>query len=326
LKHLIIGCGSIGRRHLRNLQALGERDIHCLRRAPDLEFARVHQVNVITSPEAGLALQPDAVYVCTPTSLHLDGLKLAVAARAHVLMEKPFVPTRADLTIARSLLAGHERVFFIGYMLRYHAMLGQLRDIAASSTVGKIFSARFEFGSYLPNWHPEEDYRSSYAARVSMGGGVLNTISHELDLIQSFFGDPTEVYGIKKNFGRLGIEAEEVCEAAFGYPDKLVTCHLDYLQKDYDRTVRVIGESGTAAWDWATNRILVREQQKPAREILPQEKFDVNQLYVDELKDFLALARAGQARHALDAAHALRNTELLLAVHEAAATGCLIRI
>ncbi len=80
MKFLIAGLGSIGRRHLRNLLALGERDILLYRThhssLPDDELAGFP---VETDLEAALAHQPDAVIVSNPTALHLQ---VAIPARA----------------------------------------------------------------------------------------------------------------------------------------------------------------------------------------------------------------------------------------------------
>ncbi|HLB65598.1 MAG TPA: Gfo/Idh/MocA family oxidoreductase, partial [Anaerolineales bacterium] len=72
-RFLIAGLGSVGRRHLRNLQALGERAIVLLRTGkstlPEQELAGLPVEREISA--ALLRGKPDAVIIANPTSLHL---------------------------------------------------------------------------------------------------------------------------------------------------------------------------------------------------------------------------------------------------------------
>jgi predicted dehydrogenase len=322
---LVIGGGSIGKRHIRNLKALGHARIACLKRSQDPAFADEMNVQVITSEEEALAFRPDLVIICTPTSLHLDGIRLAVRLDAAVFAEKPLVHTAEQLKEARELLRDHRKPFFIGFMLRYHPLVRKVHELIDGGSLGPVYSARLEFGSYLPNWHPWEDHRTGYAALTAMGGGVINTISHELDLMLFFFGDPISVYCQSANLGKLEIEAEEIAEALFSYPDKIVSLHLDYLQKDYSRSIRILCDNGSIDFNWRANRITVQAAGKEPEEHLLQD-FDVNQLYVDELKDMIGLLGESPRRHPLDLDYALKNTAILLDMHRSAGNGSRVNI
>lgn len=314
MNFLVIGGGSIGQRHINNLKRLGYSNIYVLKREASADFETKFGVTVITSLQDAQNLGLDAVFICSPTSLHVDGLEFSATQNIHVFMEKPLTDTQAGLDRARSIVAGYNKVFFIGFMLRYHPLVKKIREILESGVIGQVYSARFEFGSFLPYWHPWEDYKISYAAIKALGGGVINTITHELDLIQYFFGTPDRLCCSKRNFGKLDIDVEENCDAILEYPDKSVTLHLDYLQKDYDRNIKILGTEGKIVWDWHTNQIVVKKHKNEAY-YEKLEGFDVNQLYMDELADFIRLIKDNTAVHALDAQHALENTRLMLAMH-----------
>lgn len=310
---LIVGAGSIGMRHLKNLKSIGWKNIVVLRRKPDPEFEKEYGVTVITE-YSQLKENPFAVFACNPNSLHLEPLRYAVESGAHLFMEKPLIHTKKGLQEAEKLLNGYKKCFFIGFMLRYHPAIHKIKEILESGEYGKAYSARLEFGSYLPNW-PYEDYKNSYAARKDLGGGVINTISHELDLIQYFFGTPDSLKSTSFNFGKLGIEVEEMCEAVFNYPEIGVSLHLDYLQKEYDRRLRILFDNGTLEWSWVEEQIRIKPVGKD-KMILNIPMGDVNNLYIHELKHFLELAEYNSQEHPLNADHALVNTKLLLKMHE----------
>ena len=326
MRILILGGGSIGQRHIKNLKLLGHQDIYCLKREPDAGFASEYDVTVITDYNELNEIRPQVVFVCTPTALHLEGLKYASSIGAHIFMEKPLIDTHHGLGIAKELLSNYNQVFFVGFMLRYHPMVDKIKDVLARGLLGKIFSARFEFGSYLPFWHPYEDYKISYAARAELGGGVINTISHELDLIQYLFGEPDSICCQAKEFKLLGIEVEEQCEAILEYPDKHITLHLDYLQKDYDRNIKLLGTDGKLLWNWHDKFYTLKLfGQEPVR-VEQDDSFDVNNLYLDELKDFFDLIVENQITHSLDAINAIRNTELMLTMHDSNKRGKTVQI
>ena len=114
---------------------------------------------------------------------------------------------------------------------------------------------------------------------------------------------------------------EEQCDAIFEYSDKIVSLHLEYLQKDYDRRIRILCDEGRIEWNWHDEFFLIKEHQKPAQKISTKNQFDVNQLYVDELKDFFNLIEKQQTVHDLNQHHAMVNTELMLAMHRSSLGG-----
>ena len=321
MRFLIIGGGSIGKRHIKNLQLLGYSDIYCLRRKKDADFEKEMRVSVIVSVAELDSVKIDAVFVCTPTALHAEGIEIAIQLEAGVFMEKPLIHNFEGFEKIKAIFQGNNKVFFIGFMLRYHPLVSKIKSIIDLNILGSIYAARFEFGSYLPFWHPWEDYKTSYASKKELGGGVVNTVTHELDLIQYLFGTPASVYCEARNLNKLDIDVEEVAESVFSYKDKIVSLHLDYLQKDYDRNISILFDDGKISWNFNENKLQVKKNKEEVEEYELSEQFDVNDLYVDELKDFLRLIEDSRLEHPLDFDHAISNTNLMLLMHESALKG-----
>jgi len=314
VKFLIVGGGSIGQRHLSNLKQLGYNELFCYKRIVSAKFEQKFQCKVLTQFSEVSTLQPDAILICNPTSLHVDWVKIANELESHVFVEKPLTHSKEQLHYIRNKWKS-KSVFFIGFMMRYHPLVQKIKELIDTDIIGKVYSARFEFGSWLPYWHPWEDYKTSYASKKDMGGGVINTITHELDLAQYFFGNPKQVKSVKSNFNILGIEVEELAESILIYDDKLVSLHVDYLQKDYDRNIKILGEKGKIIWDWHTNEVRVTLHKKDDM-CFELQDFDVNQLYINELKHFIKLIENGELSHDLDFNHAISNTKLMLEIHK----------
>ena len=171
MKFLIAGLGSIGRRHFRNLRLLGENDIILLRShkatLPDDELA-----GFPVETELDVALkkhEPDAVIVANPTSLHLDVAIPAAEAGCHILLEKPISGSleRVDQLEVAASRSGSQ--ILVGFQFRFHPTLRKAAELIAAGELGKVLTIHAHWGEYMPNWHPWEDYRQTYACARGSG-------------------------------------------------------------------------------------------------------------------------------------------------------------
>lgn len=312
MKIVVVGYGSIGRRHIGNIAKLEiGAEVYCFRRS-NSSIEEFPHVRILTEVEEVKTLNPDVIFVCNPSHLHFVWIELAVELNSHIFVEKPMVTTEVDFNRAKDYANSfHDKVFFIGFMMRYHKGIVALNEQLSSGRIGSPYHARLEFGGYLPSW-PYPKYKQSYAARKDMGGGVIFTISHELDTAQYLFGYDAELTVVKSSTNLLDITGEEMAELILNYPDKQVSIHLDYLQRDYHRTIRVLGDRGSLMWDWNAGTVTLKKVGEEPEIVFEETDFDVNQLYVDELRDFFKLIENKEYDHALNIDHAIKNTELLL--------------
>jgi predicted dehydrogenase len=320
MKILVVGGGSIGRRHISNLIQLQAGEVICLRRSDDGEFRKKFGIEVVTTWEQAREKGFDAVVLCTPTSLHAEGIDRAIEAGCPLFVEKPLVGSLPEFENVSRKLAAHRGVFYLGYMMRQHPLVRQIRDLIAEGGFGKPFWGRFEFGSYMPGWHPSEDYKISYASRQDLGGGVINTISHETDLVMYFFGRPNAIYTTVSDTRILGIEVEESADSILEFDGITAQLHVDFLQRTYHRSISICCEKGRIDWDWSENKVTVKEAGIPARELTMEQPLEVNSLYLSEMREFLDLAAGKIVEHPLNASYALENTRVLMAMKRSSST------
>ena len=293
MKYLIAGFGSIGRRHLSNLLALGEKDVVIYRTGHStLPENQLAGFQIETDLQAALALQPDAVIVANPTALHLAVAIPAADAGCHILMEKPISDSLAGTDELKTALQRGGGKMLVGFQFRFHPGLRKAAELLRSGAIGRPVVARAHWGEYLPNWHPWEDYRQSYAARPELGGGVVRTLTHPFDYLRWLLGE-AEVAGAQiDTLGDLGIAVEDTAEVSLRFASGAFgSLHLNYLQQPACHTLEVVGTQGTLRWDNADGVLRCFRAAIAAWEEYPvPDGFERNTLFMDELRHFIDVA------------------------------------
>ncbi len=329
MKFLIAGLGSIGRRHLRNLRALGQEDIILYRThqatLPDAELG-----DLPTYTELSLALgeKPDGVIVANPTALHLEVAIAAAKAGAALFIEKPVSDNLAGLGELQSALSLSLKPTMVGFHFRFHPVLNQVKTLLESGQLGKPLSARAYWGEYLPGWHPWEEYRRSYAARADLGGGVVNTLSHPLDYLRWLLGEVETVSAWTAKLSQLELDVEDQADILLRFVGGAVaSVHLDYYQRPPSHTLEIICEGGRIFWDNATGEAHIFYAQSSATDLLvPPEGFERNQMFLDEMATFVRLCQGEVLPHCT-LADGIRVQEIVLAIKQSAAQdGCMVRL
>jgi len=297
MKFLIAGLGSIGRRHFRNLRALGEHDILLYRThkatLPDDELAGVP---VETDLHAALAHKPDAVIVSNPTALHLDVAIPAAEAGCHLFLEKPISHSMEGVDKLREAVARNGVRVLVGFQFRFHPGLRTVKDLLARGEIGQPVSVRAHWGEYLPNWHPWEDFRVGYAARPELGGGVVLTLCHPLDYLRMLLGEAEVAWSLTSNQG-LGLPVEDTAEVGLRFANGAVgSVHLDYVQRPPGHWLELVGTEGTIRWDNADGAVKIfRVSNNDWETVLPPAGFERNTMFADEMKHFVAIMRGEQS-------------------------------
>jgi predicted dehydrogenase len=322
MKFLIAGLGSIGRRHIRNLWSLGERDIRLYRThrstlAED-EFAGLP---VEIDLETALAWKPDAVIVTNPTALHLDVAIPAASKGCHLLLEKPISHTVNRLDELESIVQRNGVHVLVGFQFRFHPGLQRIAILLKEGAIGRPLSGCAHWGEYLPGWHPWEDYRQGYSARRDLGGGVILTLSHPMDYLRWLLGEVEAIWALASRLGDLEIDVEDTAEIGLRFASgALGSLHLDYNQRPPFHTLEIIGTNGTIRWDNVSGAVSI--YSTIAMEGVPIEEwktypppagFERNNLFLDEMCHFLEVIQ-GKVRPVCT----LRDGRIALELAEAA--------
>jgi predicted dehydrogenase len=317
----ILGCGSIGRRHLRNLAALGCRDV--LAYDPSQEAREVVQREATVAPVAALAevwrKGPDVALITAPTNLHVELALEACRHGCHLFVEKPLSHSSDGLDELRAAADAAGLVTMVGCNMRFHPGPLAVKRLLEENTAGTPLAARIHTGSFLPRWRPGQDYRHSYSASPEWGGAILDCI-HELDLVLWYFGPATLLAAAHQPAHSLGLETDGLAEILLRHnTGTLSSVHLNFVQRDYRRTCQVIGSEGTISWGFEGRQVRLYDPEGVvSRTIEEPREWEINRMYVDELRHFLkSVARGVPSCNPLSGG--LASLELALAARSAGA-------
>src|SRR5579863_9786169 len=291
MKALVVGGGSIGSRHLRNLKQLGVEELGLVEPEVSRRGAVSAELSVSAFAELreGLEWTPNFVVVATPTHLHAAQTFEIMRAGFAVFVEKPLSHSAEHVSEIADLVERKKLTSLVGCNMRFHPGPAKVKQLLEEGRLGKILFARIHAGSYLPEWRPKSDYRANYAARVETGGGCLLDYIHEIDLAWWYLGDVQSVFCSAAHLSSLEIETEDVailiCRHAGGAMSEI---HLDYVQRTYERGCQIVGELGSIFWDFNARTVRWYNAANKEWSVYSQSAaWEINQMYVDEMKHFL---------------------------------------
>ncbi|HYB94434.1 MAG TPA: Gfo/Idh/MocA family oxidoreductase [Vicinamibacterales bacterium] len=331
MKVLVIGLGSIGQRHVRNIRARFGTAI-------DILAYRVRGDSRVITEQMGigghdveghygvrrfqhlrdaLAEQPHAAFICNPTSMHVATALECAQAGCHLFIEKPLSDSMTGVEQLAQLVAARGVAATVGYQQRFHPALVRVRELLDDGAIGRINEVHAEFGEYLPDAHPYEDYRESYAARAALGGGVILCYSHEVDYLCWLFGQPTSIDTTVGRSGQLEIDVEDTAHSTFrfewrGAPFE-ARLKLSFLTRPAKRSCFIVGDRGSIALDLIAPELVIATPAGTRRDEF--EGFRRNQLFEAELDHFIG-ATSGSHPPAVSLADAIRSLGVALAMRD----------
>ena len=290
---LIVGYGSIGKKHLENFLQFKDIQLTVYTKRNDLQLLRENGIKISDSLTECLKENPDVGVITNETSLHIPiAIKLAKEG-LDLFLEKPLSNSLKDVEKLRAIVKKKKLITQIGCNLRFHPCIKKIKSLIEHQKIGRIISAQVQNYSYLPDSHRWEDYRKSYAARKDLGGGVILTNAiHEIDYLYWFFQEVENVISISGKFSDLDIKAEDYVSGLLKFKNKIIgELHMDYFQRPDFRSCKIRGTKGEIYWNSDDNCVNIYNINKKKWETKFDNGFshnlDTYSSYVEELKHFL---------------------------------------
>lgn len=288
---LIVGAGSIGRRHINNLNLLGYSNIDVIE--PNEERLNFVKKNFKVSDtfndfEEAYDRDYDIAFILTPPVYHIP-TALELAKRGlDLFIEKPLSHNLEHIDDLIKIKEENSLVIMVGYNQRFNPGLRKLKSYIEEGALGRIYYIRAEVGQYLPDWRPWQDYHKSYTAIKELGGGIILDGSHEIDYVMWLA--ESKVKELKATYDKvsnLEIDVEDIAEAILRFENGIIaSIHLNMIERGYNRYCKVVGEKGSIKWIFKDN-VLEFYDGKSKELIKKKYEIDSNYSYLEELKYFL---------------------------------------
>ena len=342
MKVLMIGLGSIGQRHVRNLRALLGPALeilayrvrgltHVLADQPGIQcehnVEERYNIRTFRDLDQALAQHPDAVLVCNPSSLHMPIALSAAQSGCHLFIEKPVSHSLTGLDCLSATVQEKGLRVLVGFQFRFHPGLRTIKQLIDDGAIGAIVYAHAHLGEYLPGWHPWEDYRQGYSACADMGGGVILTLCHPFDYLRWMLGEVQAVSAAAGQLSGLELDVEDTADVTMVFESGVIgTVHLDYVQRPPSHWLQITGQTGSIRWDNADGAVhCYRADRGEWEEIPVPAGFDRNTMFLDEMRHFLDCV-TGRAEPYATLEDGIRALEIALAAKRSSVEGQVIEV
>jgi predicted dehydrogenase len=300
-KILFIGLGGAGQRHLRLFKENLNKDTELIafrstKKTPTLNsdfttnsnvsLEELYNVKIYNNLDDALNSFPDLVVISTPSSTHMHFTKLCAEKGIDIFVEKPLSDSLHGLNNLKDTIIRKNILFQVGFQRRYHPHFKEIKKLTSEGQIGAITNVAMTVSSYIPFWHPYEDFKELYACRKDLGGGVLLTEIHEFDLCIWFFGKPISVTCIGGTYSNVGLDVEDTAHVILDYGTFLVQVNLTFWQKHLERSVFIAGEDGCLSWNQDENLLKIKNYQSGS-EVENYAEMNNDSMFLSQVKDIL---------------------------------------
>ncbi|MBV1883764.1 MAG: Gfo/Idh/MocA family oxidoreductase [Pseudomonadales bacterium] len=331
MKVLVIGYGSIGKKHTRNIvSSYPDVEIAILRSGSAIGNSRLLDLpsNCIQFHDLDSALgwQPIAAVVCSPSTSHVDYARILVEKGIAVFIEKPLSNTIHNCDSLVQAVEKRPVTVQIGFDMRFHPVFLTANQALESGRLGKLYSLSCEVGQYLPDWRPDVDYAQSTSAKAELGGGALLELCHEINYVQALLGfEKVEVVAFKDKVSDLDVNVDDVVNILLKGKNRfgcqtMATIHLDFLQRSPKRLCVVVGSEGTLTMDFISNTVIL-DLCGQTQVLFDGSDFDGNTVYLDEIAAFF-LSIESNAEPITSLLDGLCTQTFIEAIRESSEEGC----
>jgi len=290
---LIVGLGSIGKRHVRIVRELFPKINITVLRHNQCDENNTGVDSCVTTIEDAIDRKPQVAIIANPATMHLEVAMQLAKNNIHLLIEKPIAISSQGVQELINLCEQKQLVLMTAYNLRFMPSLMELQKQLQKNKIGRIFSIKSEVGQNLPSWRPDQDYRKSVSAQKKLGGGVLSELSHEIDYISWIFGPIEWVKSHISKVSNLEVDVEDNANIILGFGGKLdkefsATLNMDFIRQDITRMCTVIGDLGTLRWNGVLGTLHLYTEETHKWKLLFSSLTERDYTYKEEFKHFIS--------------------------------------
>ncbi len=251
MKVLIIGFGSIGKKHFLALNELGFL-VDVLSKSYEFSHFEGKNFRLFKDLEELNLQDYDLFIIANITTSHFKTLEFLDqnVKEKIILVEKPLFQKDMEF------IPSNNNQIYIAYLLRFHPMIQDLKQLIDEK---EVYFAKFICNSYLPNWR-KLDYRQNYSAKKELGGGVMLDLSHEIDLAFYFFKELSLKFSQNLKISELEITSDDFAFLALSAKNTSIHIELDYFSKLTQRKILFHTKENSFEADLVHNKLNIYDK------------------------------------------------------------------
>jgi len=296
LRFLVVGLGSMGKRRIRNLRAIGGHEVAGFDVRTDRlrEAHEKYSVPTFISYDAALAsFRPDALIVSTDPKNHLVYAESAAEVGVHCFIEASVLEPDAILELGRRIKPT-DLVFAPSCTMKYFPMPRKILELVRAGSIGRSITFNYQVGQYLPDWHPWESIHDYYVSRPETGG-CREILPFELTWLNSVFGFPRPLACLRRKVTDLPVDIHDIYTCLLDYPNGVIgNVTIEVISRPTaTRQLLVLGSEGKLEFSNDTNVRYLKVGDKQwtsfplADMTIEQGYIYPEEPYIAELKDFI---------------------------------------
>jgi predicted dehydrogenase len=276
---LLLGLGSIGKRHARLIMQNFQHEVVALRsflgqEKNDLAIPELFSWDEVDAKEF------DAAIIANPTHLHIETAIRCAERGLHLFIEKPVDCRLAGLEALLRLVRERQLSSYVAYPLRFHPVVHALKERLNGK---RVLHSSMVCASFMPKWRVKQDYRKSYTCFKEKGGGVFFDMSHEIDMAEYLFGPVLEILGRLERKSDVTVDSDDCADLILIHDNGTTNVHLNMFSRQARRFVEVDTLEGYLCADLSHARMTMVTGEKIENEDF---QYAPDSMYVSQLKYF----------------------------------------
>lgn len=328
MKFLVLGCGSIGSRHISNIQKIlptSEIDVYDPQKELRKKISKKFHTKELEQISQNKSTY-DLVLICTPPISHISLAISFLKNGSNVFIEKPLSSNFIGITKLRNTIKKNNSLVFTGYNFRFNEGLNYIKELVSKNKLGRVLHASAYFGQFLPEWRPNQDYKKNYSFIKNLGGGIIHDSSHEIDYLCWILGKPISIQSDFVTGFTLKTNVESLAEIILKFKrNVLANIHLDFVRQEYRRSSELLFENGIVNWSLKENNLNIFDGQKKSWKKIKINQ-DINDMYVKEITHVINCIKENKKSKIIDIENGISTLNLSQMILKAGKTGKKIKV
>ncbi|WP_081606361.1 cytidylyltransferase domain-containing protein [Helicobacter cinaedi] len=300
-KILVIGLGSMGKRRVRNLIALGLKDRILgfdVREDRRKEAEQKYSISTFDTLESAMQSHKIEIFInSTPPHIHMQYAEIAAKNNIHCFIEASVVEKERILALSQR---ENQNTLILPSSTMYHTpMVKHIKRLVENQTIGKILNINYHTGQYLPDWHPWEDIGDYYVSRTDTGGG-REIVPFELTWLCAIFGKVSAIGGMYGKLTDMNAPIDDMYHCLLQFTSgALLNLSIEVISAPKaTRELRILGSKGIIKYTQDSNILsFINADMSDWEHIhfdtgtIEAQYINPEEPYIEEMKTFLEAIR-----------------------------------